>query len=191
MMRLILLLTCFSVLLTGCGNYSISEDELNQALAQKLAQPIANRLTVSQGDEVIELTMQVFAADLMLTSDQGGLIQLTLNGKLTGSMTLFSRTFSLTSRITPVLEADIRLEQESLYLVGAKVVSLEVDGTRFQDQMLTSVLPSIQSDIEKTINDYFNENAVYQLEHSLIEKGIAKFVTEISVKQENLELSVF
>lgn len=190
-MRLILLLTCFSVLLTGCGNYSISEDELNQALAQKLAQPIANRLTVSQGDEVIELTMQVFAADLMLTSDQGGLIQLTLNGKLTGSMTLFSRTFSLTSRITPVLEADIRLEQESLYLVGAKVVSLEVDGTRFQDQMLTSVLPSIQSDIEKTINDYFNENAVYQLEHSLIEKGIAKFVTEISVKQENLELSVF
>jgi hypothetical protein len=191
MTRLILLLACLSILLTGCGKYSVSEAELNQALDKTLSQPLTNSIKVSKGEEVIELTMQVSTADLMLTSEQGGLIQLTLSGQLTGSISLFSRTFSLTSQMTQVLETGIRLEQESLYLVGAKIVSLKVDGTGFQDQMLTSVLPSIQDDIEKAINDYLNNNAVYQLEHSLIEKGIAKFATQISVKQENLELSLF
>ncbi|OUR78140.1 hypothetical protein A9Q77_03265 [Marinomonas sp. 42_23_T18] len=71
------------------------------------------------------------------------------------------------------------------------MVKLEVNGTRFQEQMLMSVLPSIQGDIEIAIKEYFNENAVYQLDHSLLEKWVAKFASQISVKQDNLELRVF
>jgi len=185
------LIAVLSLLLSGCGGYSISEDELNQALSETLTKPISNTLKVSKGEDVIELTMQVSGADLALSSDQGGLLRLTLETQLTGTLPLFSRDFALTSEIAPVLETGIRLDQGYLYLVGPRVVKLEVNGTRFQDQMLISVLPSIQGDIEIAIKEYFNENAVYQLDHSLLEKWVAKFASEISVKQANLELRVF
>ncbi len=190
MKQFIVLIAAISLLLSGCGGYSISEDELNQALAKKLAKPISNTLKVSQGEEVIALTMQVSAGDLALSSDQGGLLRLTLETQLTGTLSLFSRDFALTSQITPVLETGIRLDQDKLYLVGPKIVRLKVEGAGFQDQMLMSVLPSIQGDIEIAIKAYFNENALYQLDHSLLEKWVAKFASEISIKQANLELRV-
>jgi len=78
MKRYIVLIAALSLLLSGCGGYSISEDELNQALTKKLAKPISNTLNVSKGEEVIELTMQVLGANLALSPDQGGLLKLTL-----------------------------------------------------------------------------------------------------------------
>jgi len=72
------LIAALSLLLSGCGGYSISEDELNQALTKKLAKPISNTLNVSKGEEVIELTMQVLGANLALSPDQGDLLKLTL-----------------------------------------------------------------------------------------------------------------
>jgi|GEM_PF-2980481 len=78
MKRYIVLIAALSLLLSGCGGYSISEDELNQALTKKLAKPISNTLNVSKGEEVIELTMQVLGANLALSPDQGDLLKLTL-----------------------------------------------------------------------------------------------------------------
>ena len=78
MKRYIVLIAALSLLLSGCGGYSISEDELNQALTKKLAKPISNTLNVSKGEEVIELTMQVLGANLALSPDQGGLLKLPL-----------------------------------------------------------------------------------------------------------------
>ena len=191
MKRLLLLMAAFALLLSGCVDYSVSEDELNQGLTKQLADPITHKLNVSQGDEVIELSLSVSAVDLSLTSKDGGLIQVTLDSQLTGSLTLFSRVFALTSQLKPIMEAGVRLEEDRLYLVGPRIVNLEVRGASFQDQMLSSVIDSLEGDIEQVLQTYFNQNAIYQLDHSLLERFVAKFASEISVKQDNLTISAF
>lgn len=173
------------------GRYTITQDELNQALAKKFELPISQDLSFSQGDETIDVSMQISMAELVLSSDQGGLIQVRLKSQITGRLSLFSRQFELTSQIIPRLETGIRLEQNRLYLVGPKLVGLEVAGSSFQDQMLRSVLPTIQTPLELAIKQHFDQQAVYLLEHSLLEKLVAVFASDISVKQEMIELSLF
>lgn len=173
------------------GRYTITQDELNQALAKKFELPISQDLSFSQGDETIDVSMQISMAELVLSSDQGGLIQVRLKSQITGRLSLFSRQFELTSQIIPRLETGIRLEQNRLYLVGPKLVGLEVAGSSFQDQMLRSVLPTIQTPLELAIKQHFDQQAVYLLEHSLLEKLVAAFASDISVKQEMIELSLF
>lgn len=173
------------------GRYTITQDELNQALAKKFELPISQDLSFSQGDETIDVSMQISMAELVLSSDQGGLIQVRLKSQITGRLSLFSRQFELTSQIIPRFETGIRLEQNRLYLVGPKLVGLEVAGSSFQDQMLRSVLPTIQTPLELAIKQHFDQQAVYLLEHSLLEKLVAVFASDISVKQEMIELSLF
>ena len=173
------------------GRYTITQDELNQALAKKFELPISQDLSFSQGDETIDVSMQISMAELVLSSDQGGLIQVRLKSQITGRLSLFTRQFELTSQIIPRLETGIRLEQNRLYLVGPKLVGLEVAGSSFQDQMLRSVLPTIQTPLELAIKQHFDQQAVYLLEHSLLEKLVAVFASDISVKQEMIELSLF
>ena len=173
------------------GRYTITQDELNQALAKKFELPISQDLSFSQGDETIDVSMQISMAELALSSDQGGLIQVRLKSQITGRLSLFSRQFELTSQIIPRLETGIRLEQNRLYLVGPKLVGLEVAGSSFQDQMLRSVLPTIQTPLELAIKQHFDQQAVYLFEHSLLEKLVAVFASDISVKQEMIELSLF
>ncbi len=186
-----MLIVGLALFVISFGRYTITQDELNQALAKKFELPISQDLSFSQGDETIDVSMQISMAELVLSSDQGGLIQVRLKSQITGRLSLFSRQFELTSQIIPRLETGIRLEQDRLYLVGPKLVGLEVAGSSFQDQMLRSVLPTIQTPLELAIKQHFDQQAVYLLEHSLLEKLVAVFASDISVKQEMIELSLF
>jgi hypothetical protein len=180
-----------SVLLVGCNSFRVSEDDVNKEVAKQLAQPQENHIQLTLDSNTLNLDLLVTSAQIDFTERDGGLVLVDLMSKMTGTLTAFGQTFSLTTNVNPSFESGVRIEEDRLYLVAPKITQIEVEGSSFNDKMLRSTLGSLHDDFEKALVQYFDEHPVYVLNHSPFEKTAASLVKDIIIKEDFLELSIF
>ncbi|MBJ7538774.1 DUF1439 domain-containing protein [Marinomonas transparens] len=180
-----------SLLLSGCNSFRVSEDEVNQEVAKRLLEPKANHIALMLGGNTLNLDLLVNAAHIHLTERDGGLVLVDMMTDMKGTLTAFGRDFSLTTKVNPSFESGVRLEENRVYLVAAKLTKVEVEGSSFNDQMLRSTLGPLHGDFEKALADYFNEHPVYVLDHSPFEASAAVLVKDIIIKEGELEFDIF
>ncbi|WP_249411618.1 MULTISPECIES: DUF1439 domain-containing protein [Marinomonas] len=186
-----LMLISTSVLLVGCNSFRVSEDDVNKEVAKQLAQPQENHIQLTLDSNTLNLDLLVTSAQIDFTERDGGLVLVDLMSKMTGTLTAFGQTFSLTTNVNPSFESGVRIEEDRLYLVAPKITQIEVEGSSFNDKMLRSTLGSLHDDFEKALVQYFDEHPVYVLNHSPFEKTAASLVKDIIIKEDFLELSIF
>jgi hypothetical protein len=180
-----------SLLLTGCNSFHVSEKEVNQEVAKQLAQPQENHIKLTLDNNTLNLDLIIDSANVDFTERDGGLVLVDLISNMTGTLTAFGQTFSLTTKVSPSFESGVRIEEDRLYLVAPKITKINVEGSSFNDKMLRSTLGSLHGDFEKALVEYFDENPVYVLNHSPFEKTAAALVKNIIIKEDSLELSIF
>ncbi|MBU1296162.1 MAG: DUF1439 domain-containing protein [Gammaproteobacteria bacterium] len=186
-----LILISTSVLLAGCNSFRVSEDDVNKEVAKLLAQPQENHIKFTLDSNTLNLDLVVTSAHIDFTERDGGLVLVDMISKMTGTLTAFGQTFSLSARVNPSFESGVRIEEDRLYLVAPKITQIEVEGSSFNDKMLRSTLGSLHDDFEKALVQYFDEHPVYVLNHSPFEKTAASLVKDIIIKEDSLELSIF
>ncbi|SHG06482.1 Protein of unknown function [Marinomonas polaris DSM 16579] len=186
-----LILISTSVLLAGCNSFRVSEDDVNKEVAKQLAQPQENHIKFTLDSNTLNLDLVVTSAHIDFTERDGGLVLVDMISKMTGTLTAFGQTFSLSARVNPSFESGVRIEEDRLYLVAPKITQIVVEGSSFNDKMLRSTLGSLHDDFEKALVQYFDEHPVYVLNHSPFEKTAASLVKDIIIKEDSLELSIF
>ncbi|WP_417560648.1 DUF1439 domain-containing protein [Marinomonas sp.] len=186
-----LILIFTSVLLAGCNSFRVSEDDVNKEVAKQLAQPQENHIQLTLDSNTLNLDLVVTSAHIDFTERDGGLVLVDMISKMTGTLTAFGQTFSLSARVNPSFESGVRIEEDRLYLVAPKITQIEVEGSSFNDKILRSTLGSLHDDFEKALVQYFDEHPVYVLNHSPFEKTAAAMVKDIIIKEDSLELSIF
>lgn len=184
-------LVSISVLLAGCNSFRVSEDDVNKEVAKQLTQPQENHIELTLDSNTLNLDLVVTSAHIDFTERDGGLVLVDMISKMTGTLTAFGQTFSLSARVNPFFESGVRIEEDRLYLVAPKITQIEVEGSSFNDKMLRSTLGSLHDDFEKALVQYFDEHPVYVLNHSPFEKTAASLVKDIIIKEDSLELSIF
>ncbi|GAA0224693.1 DUF1439 domain-containing protein [Marinomonas primoryensis] len=180
-----------SLLLTGCNSFRVGEAEVNQEVAKQLAQPQKNHIKLTLDNNTLNLDLLIDSADVDFTERDGGLVLVDLISNMTGTLTAFGQTFSLTTKVSPSFESGVRIEEDRLYLVAPKITKINVEGSSFNDKVLRSTLGSLHGDFEKALVEYFDEHPVYVLNHSPFEKTAAALVKNIIIKEDSLELSIF
>lgn len=189
--RFIGVLLFIPLLLTGCNSFHISEEELNQDIAKRLAKPQNNQIDLTLEGNTLNLDLLVISADIQLTERDGGLVLVDLVSDMTGQLTAFGQSFSITTQLKPSFESGVRLEENRVYLVAPKITSIDIEGSNFNEQILRSTLGSLHDDFEKALVQYFDENPVYVLDHSPFEKSTASLVKSIIITEGALEFSIF
>lgn len=177
--------------LTGCNSFHISEDELNQEVAQRLEEPQNNQIDLTLEGNTLNLDLLVQSADIHLTERDGGLVLVDLVSDMTGQLKAFGQEFSITTQLKPSFESGVRLEEKRVYLVAPKITKIEVEGSNFNEQILRSTLGSLHDDFEQALAHYFDENPIYVLDHSPFERGAASLVKSIVITEGALEFSIF
>lgn len=180
-----------SLALAGCNSFRVSEDDVNQEVAKQLAQPQENHLELILDNNTLNLDLQIDSATVDFTERDGGLVLVDMISNMTGTLTAFGQTLSLTTKVSPSFESGVRIEEDRLYLVAPKITKINVEGSSFNDKILRSTLGSLHDDFEKALVEYFDEHPVYVLDHSPFEKTAAALVKDIIIKEDSLELSVF
>jgi hypothetical protein len=180
-----------ALLLTGCNSFLVSEDEVNQEVKKQIEQSQHNQISFTIDGNVLNLDLLVTEANIDFTARDGGLVLVDLVSDLTGVLTAFGQDFSLTTVVRPSFESGVRIEDDRLYLVGLRIIKIDVQGAAFSDQMLRSTLGSLHDDLEKTLAQHFDKYPVYVLDHSPFEKAAGSLVKNIIIKEESLELSIF
>ena len=180
-----------SLFLVGCNSFRISEDDVNKEVAKQLAKPQDNHVQLTLDSNTLNLDLVVTSAHIDFTERDGGLVLVDMISKMTGTLTAFGQTFSMSAQVNPSFESGVRIEEDRLYLVAPKITKIEVEGSSFNDKMLRSTLGSLHDDFEKALVKYFDQHPVYVLNHSLFEKTAASLVKDIIIKEDSLELSIF
>lgn len=180
-----------SVLLTGCTDMSITQEELNQEIAARLAQKQPDIIQLTLDDSTLNLDLLIKSADVDLTERDGGLVLVDMKTDIRGTLTAFGREMSMQTELDPSLESGLRIEEDRVYLVGPKLTSITVQGSNFSDQILRSSLGSLHDEFESAIARYFDEHPVYILDHSAVEKAAAKFVKDIVITEDSIEFMIF
>lgn len=180
-------------MLTGCEGLTVTEDELNQAIAKRLEQqPQQNhvQLTSEKGD-MLDMNLMVNSAHVVLTAKDGGLALVDMQTELHGTIRAFGQSFTFSTKVNPSFESGVRLQENRVYLVAPKITKIDVVGSSFNDKILRSTLGSLHDDFEKAFAKYFDEHPVYVLDHSVMEKASASMVKQISIKEHALEFAIF
>ena len=180
-----------SLFLVGCNSFRISEDDVNKEVAKQLAKPQDNHVQLTLDSNTLNLDLVVTSAHIEFTERDGGLVLVDMISKMTGTLTAFGQTFSMSAQVNPSFESGVRIEEDRLYLVAPKITKIEVEGSSFNDKMLRSTLGSLHDDFEKALVKYFDQHPVYVLNHSPFEKTAASLVKDIIIKEDSLELSIF
>ena len=180
-----------SLFLVGCNSFRISEDDVNKEVAKQLAKPQDNHVQLTLDSNTLNLDLVVTSAHIDFTERDGGLVLVDMISKMTGTLTAFGQTFSMSAQVNPSFESGVRIEEDRLYLVAPKITKIEVEGSSFNDKMLRSTLGSLHDDFEKALVKYFDQHPVYVLNHSPFEKTAASLVKDIIIKEDSLELSIF
>ncbi|GAA0831290.1 hypothetical protein GCM10009112_16300 [Marinomonas arenicola] len=181
-----------TLMLTGCDGLSISEAELNQAVAKQLEQSKQNHIQLTlEGGNTLDMNLLVKTAHIDLTDRDGGLALVDLNTDLQGTLSAFGQSFSFSTQVNPSFESGVRLEENRVYLVAPKITKIDVEGSSFSDKMLRSTLGSLHDDFEKALANYFDSHPVYVLDHSTTEKATASMIKDISIKEDAIEFAIF
>lgn len=190
--RMALILTMASVLY-GCGDYQITDSRLNQALASQLQQqpPVSRQLALTDEGDTLAMVLVVNDATLDLSGADGGVIHVKLQAELTGELSLFGRAMSVSREIEPEFESGIRLQDNQLYLVSPRLVSVGITGSGFNQDILRSALDPMQAEFEKALANYVKDNPIYTLDHSLWEKGVSYLVSDLQVRDGFIDLILF
>lgn len=188
---LTLILLASTLLLSGCNSFLVSEDEVNQEVKKQLEESQQNKITFTIDGNVLNLDLLVTEADIDFTARDGGLVIVDLVSDLTGSLTAFGQDFSLTTVVRPSFESGVRIEGDKLYLVGPRIIKIDVHGSSFGEQMLRSTLGSLHDDLEQALAQHFAKYPVYVLDNSPFERAAGALVKDIIIKEESLELSIF
>ncbi|BDX01882.1 MAG: DUF1439 domain-containing protein [Marinomonas sp.] len=188
---MLLMLVSTTLITSGCNSFRITENEVNEEVTKQLAQPQQNHIELTLDSNTLNLDLTVTAAHIDFTERDGGLVLVDLTSNMTGTLSAFGQTFSLTTKVNPSFESGVRIEEDRLYLVAPKITKIEVEGSSFNDKMLRSTLGSLHDDFEKALVQYFDEHPVYVLNHSPFEKTAASMVKDIIIKEDSLELSIF
>lgn len=186
-----LFLTALSLLLAGCNNLTISEQEVNAEVQKQLAQQSTHQITLLVEGNALNVDLHITSAKIDFTARDGGLVLADLTSDMTGTFTVFGQVLSLTTKVNPSFESGVRIEEDRLYLVAPKITKIVVEGASFSDKMLRSALGGLHGDFEKALVTYFDENPVYVLNHSAFEKTAASLVKDIIIKEDSLGLSLF
>ncbi|MEL0636563.1 DUF1439 domain-containing protein [Marinomonas sp. TI.3.20] len=178
--------------LAGCDGLSVSETELNQAVAKQLEQPKSNhiQLTLESGN-TLDMNLLVKSAHIDLTDRDGGLALVDMKTELQGTLSAFGQSFSFSTKVNPSFESGVRLEENRVYLVAPKITKIAVEGSSFNDKILRSTLGSLHDDFEKKLAQYFDTHPVYVLNHSTREKATASMIKGISIKEDAIEFAIF
>jgi hypothetical protein len=180
-----------SLWLVGCNGYRISEATLNSAIEQRLEKTSPESIVVSIGNQFITLTLAIKRVNVSLLARENGVAQITMTTDLQGEMLMLGRQIALTTQLVPKLESAARFEQGAIYLVDPKLLSLQVNGSTLNDQLLRSVLGSVQQDFEVALQGFFAANPLYTLDHSPLERSASLLIKTISIADGELILSPF
>lgn len=186
-----LVLLGVSIVLAGCNSFRISEEEVNQEVVKQLEQQNERHIALTLDSNTLNLDLLVTQAIIDFTERDGGLVLVDLISDMTGTLTAFGQTFSLTTSVNPSFESGIRIEENRLYLVAPKITKIAVKGSSFNDTMLRSTLGSLQGDFEQALVQYFDQHPIYILDHSAFEKTAATMVKDIIIHEDSLELAIF
>jgi len=180
-----------TVLLTGCADMSVTEQELNQEVAQRLktTQPDVIKLTLEES--TLNLDLLIKQADIDLTERDGGLVMVDMKTDIRGVLNVFGQEVTMKAELDPSFESGLRIEEDRIYLVGAKLTQVTVQGSSISDQMLRNTLGSLHDEFESALARYFDTHPVYVLNHSAVEKAAAKMVKNIVITDDTIEFMIF
>ncbi|MCO4785794.1 DUF1439 domain-containing protein [Marinomonas atlantica] len=180
-----------TVMLSGCSDMSVTEEELNHEVAQRLqtSQPDIIQLTLE--DSTLNLDLLIKQAKIDLTQRDGGLVMVDMKTDIRGTLNVFGQDMSMKAQLDPSFESGLRIEEDRVYLVGAKLTQVTVQGSSISDQMLRNTLGSLHDEFEKALADYFNTHPVYVLDHDAMEKAAARMVKNIVITDDSIEFMIF
>lgn len=180
-----------TVMLSGCSDMSVTEEELNYEVAQRLqtSQPDIIQLTLE--DSTLNLDLLIKQAKIDLTQRDGGLVMVDMKTDIRGTLNVFGQDMSMKAQLDPSFESGLRIEEDRVYLVGAKLTQVTVQGSSISDQMLRNTLGSLHDEFEKALADYFNTHPVYVLDHDAMEKAAARMVKNIVITDDSIEFMIF
>ena len=170
---------------------SVSEAELNAEFAKRLAtsQPEVVKLTLEES--ALNLDLLIKEANIDLTKRDGGLVMVEMKTDIRGTLNVFGQEMTMTAQLDPSFESGLRIEEDRVYLVGAKLTQISVQGNSISDQMFRNTLGSLHGDFESALANYFDTHPVYVLNHSMTEKAAAKMVKDIVITDDSIEFMIF
>lgn len=180
-----------SALLTGCSDMSITEQELNQEVANRLEQNQPDVVQLTLNESTLNLDLLIKEANIDLTSRDGGLVVVDMKTDIRGTLNVFGQDMTMKTQLDPTFESGLRIEEDRVYLVGAKLTQITVQGSSISDQMFRNTLGSLHGDFEAALARYFNEHPVYVLNHSSVEKAAARLVKDIVITDDSIEFMIF
>ncbi|SBS32241.1 lipoprotein [Marinomonas aquimarina] len=180
-----------AVMLSGCSDMSVSEQELNAEVAKRLvtSQPDIIQLTLEES--TLNLDLLIKEAIIDLTERDGGLVMVNMKTDIRGTLNVFGQDMSMTAQLDPSFESGLRIEEDRVYLVGAKLTQIAVQGNSISDQMFRNTLGSLHEDFESALARYFDTHPVYVLNHSTAEKAAARMVKDIVITEDSIEFMIF
>ncbi|MBM6551547.1 DUF1439 domain-containing protein [Marinomonas ostreistagni] len=180
-----------STVLTGCTDMSISEQELNQEVANRLEQNQPDVIELTLDGSTLNLDLLIKEANIDLISRDGGLVLVDMKTDIRGTLNVFGQDMTMKTELDPSFESGLRIEEDRVYLVGAKLTQVTVQGSSISDQMFRNTLGSLHGEFEAALARYFNEHPVYVLNHSAVEKAAAKMVKDIVITDDSIEFMIF
>ena len=181
-----------AVLLSDCSSdMSVSETELNAEVAKRLATNQPDIIQLSLEESTLNLDLLIKEANIDLTERDGGLVMVDMKTDIRGTLNVFGQEMTMKAQLDPSFESGLRIEEDRVYLVGAKLTQISVQGNSISDEMFRNTLGSLHGDFEKALADYFNTHPVYVLNHSMTEKAAAKMVKNIVITDDSIEFMIF
>ena len=188
-------LTAMTLLLSGCTQVAVSQEQINDAIAAEIAkQPPAFEFPVSlsgNGELVFDAKGLLASATLMLvgeseTEPEGYAdIFLILNGQL--MMQIFGQRIGLEVDALPHVRSQLTLRDEALYLKNPQLLDLDL---KMPSSGLVSptVTPAIKAELSQLIANHFENTPVFKL--SEIDHPMGTAVKSVTIVDEGLVFSL-
>ncbi|WP_394181860.1 DUF1439 domain-containing protein [Marinomonas posidonica] len=185
------LLALLCLTLTACNSFRISESKINDDLTKQIETAQDTRFELAAEGQAVALNLAIRQANVDFLERDGGVIAIALMCDLTGEVSAFGQNFSLTTQVNPEFEAGIRLQDQDLFLVAPRLTQVAIKGSSFDERVIRTALGSLQDRVEQVLRQYFDQHPIYTLDHSPFEKLAASLVSNIEIKDDSLELSMF
>ncbi|MGB0662568.1 MAG: DUF1439 domain-containing protein [Pontibacterium sp.] len=188
-------LTAMTLLLSGCTQVAVSQEQINDAIAAEIAkQPPAFEFPVSlsgNGELVFDAKGLLASATLMLVGESAAEpegyadIFLILNGQL--MMQIFGQRIGLEVDALPHVRSQLTLRDEALYLKNPQLLDLDL---KMPSSGLVSptVTPAIKAELSQLIANHFENTPVFKL--SEIDHPMGTAVKSVTIVDEGLVFSL-
>lgn len=180
----IIILLGLTVLLSSCGSYYLSEATLNEEIKKQL--PPSSHIFVTIGDNVAKLDMLITGLHIDLLAENGGTAKIYLSTNTAGEFMTYNSPLNISAYLSITVYSGLRLKNGKIYLVNPTVESLHIQGEKFGDGLLRTVLGSFHREVESALSGYFYKHPIYELGHSSFEKNTKNKVKAISIKENEL-----